>query len=759
MHDISSSRSPGPGSSLEVVGRDRLPARDQDRLPVGLLDDAPALGAQGEGFDYVRLLWSVLKHRRLIMATTIASVVLAIVVTLLMTPIYRATATLQIDRDSISIVKVEGFEPPQTGEDRSFLQTQYQLLQSRSLAEHVMNKLGLMDDERFLPKQTTGLFSTLRNLVLPAEDATSGAEAVVRRRNAIINALSAGLGVRGVSTSKIVEVSFDHRDREIAQRVADAFARTFITDNLDRKYAASSYARKFLEERLEQLKTRLEENERELRKYAEENQIIRLDNEDSLISAKLAGMNENLTKATDERIRLEAIWHEAETSNGLNLTKVQENKVIQDSRIRRDELAAQYQEKLGLFKPNFPEMLQLKARITEFDRLIQQQIQNIKDTMRKDYLAAQSREDGLRADISDLEKHLNDQRNKSIQYNILKREVDTTKTLYEGLLQRYKEIGVAGGVGTNNISLIDAPTLPESPRSPRASINLAIGVLLGLLVGIGAALAIEQLDTRFKVPDEVEAVLGIPVLGIIPKTTGAGHEEALNNSRSAIAEAYRSLRTSIQFSTARGTPKSIYITSTKAGEGKSTTALLLSAKFSQLGLSVLLVDADMRKPSLHKKMTKPNETGLANFLIGSANLVDILQKSDIEGLDVITAGPIPPNPAELLASPKAQELLANTTKIYDLVVFDGPPLLGLADSVIMSSLTEASILVVAAHDGRKNAAVSALRRLIASRARVIGAVFTKFDSTRTAYGYGGYGYGEYYAYGEEGTPKLPKSDG
>ena len=749
--------------SEEIIGLpDRVEAerslvRSPDRLPARYGETEP-LGVDETGqFDYMRLLFSVWKHRRLVVAITVAMVVLAVIVTLLMTPMYRASATLQLDRDTISVVKVEGFEPTQTGEDRAFLQTQYELLQSRSLAEHVATKLGLANDAGFLPMKATGLFSYLKTLVVsPApEELRAVAE---ERRNRVVDLLQANLTIEGIKTSRLVRVSFDHRDREVAQRVAESFAKTFIADNLDRKYSSSNYARTFLEERLQQLKVRLEENEKELRSYAEDNQIIRLDNENSLVSSKLAAMTENLSKAQDDRLRLEGIWKEAENADGFAITKVQESKTIQENRIKRDDLAAQYREKLNLFKPSFPEMVQLKARIDEFDRLIRQQIQDVKESIKRDYQSALAREDGIRGAITSLEQSLNDQRNKSIRYNILKREVDSSKTLYEGLLQRYKEIGVAGGVGTNNISLIDDAVLPERPRTPRVALNLALGLVLGFLFGVGTAIAIDHFDNRFKVPEDVEKTLGLAVLGIIPKVEGTGFDQALNDPKSAIAEAYRSLRTSIQFATSTGTPRSVYVTSTKPAEGKSTTAVVLAAKFTQLGLRVLLIDADMRKPSLHKKLVLSNEIGLSNHLVGVLTISEAVQRTGNDKLYVMTTGPLPPNPAELLASPRMVDLLSGAKQVFDLIIVDGPPLMGLADSVIAASLTEATILCVGANDARKNAAIVALRRLYASHARVIGAVFTRFDTKEVGYGYGyGYGYGNYYAYGDEATPALGSS--
>ncbi len=747
----------GLGGALEPIGPDRTPVARGREAWSPATEFAAAAPAEGGGsalrdFDVSRLLHSLYKHRRLVAVATVAGLLLALATTLMTTPSYRAQATIQIDKETITVVKVEGFQPSsEGGADREFLQTHYELLSSRTLAEHVVTNLGLIEDKTFQAAEGTGLIATVKRLFVGQSEAEI-AESARRRQNGLIKTLQDHLVIEPVRNSRLVKIGYDHPDADVAQRVADGFAKTFIADNLERKYAASGYARTFLEERLQQLKARLEENEKELGAYAQDQGIVNLDNNSTLLGGNLEAMNANLAKARDDRIKLETMWREAETSEGYALTQVQDSRTIQENRIKRDELAAQYQEKLNLFKPGFPEMVQLKARIDEFDRLIQQQIRAVKDAIFRDYRAAAAREEKLVAEMAGLEKSMLDLRNRSIRYNILKREVDTTKQLYDGLLQRYKEIGVAGGVGTNNISLIDPAVRPEKPRTPRVTLNLALGLIGGLLLGMGGALAIEYFDNRFKSPEDVEHTLGLPVLGIIPKSEGGAFDQVMADPRSPVAEAYRSLRTSIQFSTSTGTPPTIFVTSTKPAEGKSTTAAALATNFTQLGLKVLLIDGDLRKPSLHKKLSLPNEAGLSNYLVGSGSLTEIIQRSDNALMHVMTTGPLPPNPAELLASTKMVELLSLVSRVFDVVVIDGPPLMGLADAVIMSSQVSASILVVAANDGRREAAVVALRRMRAARAHVIGAVLTKFDQTQVGYGYGyGYGYGDYYAYGHDHT--------
>lgn len=727
----------------ELIEGRRAPAINSgDALAAYGEDDYPLGSSNEQSFDYMRLVFAVWKRRRLIIVTTITGVLLAAIVTLMTVPMYRATATIKIDREAVNVVKVDGFDPMQNGEERTFLQTQYELLQSRSLAEHVATDLNLMDSDRFLPRQQGGLFAYLRSLVT-TPDPVEAERAAVSRRNAIVGMLQKNLGVDGIKRSSLVSVYYDHPDREEAQRVANSFATTFISDSLERKYSSSNYARKFLEDRLQQLKIKLEENEKELRRYAEENNIVRLDDDTSTTSAQLRTMNESLARAQDERIRAETIWTEAQKANGFGLTQVQKNDTIQQNRIRRDELAAAYREKLGIYKPGFPEMVQLKARIDEFDSLIRQQVQDVKSSLERDYNSAKAREDKTAAEVSRLEAEMNDQNNKAIQYNILKRESDSTKTLYDGLLQRYKEIGVAGGVGTSYISLVDTALLPGRPITPKVPMNLAIGFALGFLIGVGAAVLLEILDDRFKSPEEVEKILGIPVLGIIPKTEDP--DVALSDNKSPVTEAYRSLRTSIQFSTTSAL-KLIYVTSTRTAEGKTMTAFALATLFSELGARVLLIDLDMRKPSLHRRLNVSNERGFSNNLVSNLPLSETVQQPEGRKFEVITTGPLPPNPAELLASSRMRDLLAEAEKMFDFVIMDGGPLMGLADSVIAARLADATVMVVAANDGRKSEALVGLRRLLSARCRVIGAAFTKFDAREIGYGYAYYG--GYYAYGE-----------
>ena len=313
--------------------------------------------------------------------------------------------------------------------------------------------------------------------------------------------------------------------------------------------------------------------------------------------------------------------------------------------------------------------------------------------------------EGLRGEVLDLQK-------RSIEYNILKREADTNRTLYDGLLQRYKEVDIAGGVGANNVFIVDKAVVPGSPSSPVMSRALMISLALGSMLGLGAAFLLERLDDTVRNADDLERVTGLTTLGIIPKNDG---DKALDaefaDPRSHISEACRSLCTSLQFSTDTGLPKTLLVTSSGPGEGKSTTAMVIGKHFATMGLKVLLVDADLRKPSMHVKLGLPNGTGLTNYLTGSASPPEIIQSSGTPNLTFIASGPLPPNAADLLGSARMLSLLSVGLEVFDLIIIDSPPVMGLADAPLLSSATAATIFVAGAGQVRTGLISNAIKRL------------------------------------------------
>ena len=339
---------------------------------------------------------------------------------------------------------------------------------------------------------------------------------------------------------------------------------------------------------------------------------------------------------------------------------------------------------------------------------------------------------------------------KGVDLSLLKRELDTNRQIYDNLLQRLKEVGVTSGVAANNISLVDEAKAPLFPFKPDMNTNAMIGLAVGLMLALGLVFLREHMDDSIKHADELEAQFGVPLLGIIPKVKKARRVEhelgllTVDDPRGSFAEAYRSMRTALQFSTSEGAPHRLMVTSSVASEGKSTTALALAINFAQMGKRVLLIDADMRNPSLHKSLELSNDRGLSNYLSGEGTRVSLIRPCSVANLKVMTAGPTPPSPVDLLMGPKLMGLLDKAQELgFEQVVIDAPPILGIADALVLGNQIQSLLFVVKAGSTRRSSIRDALRRLRTAGLLPLGLVLTRATSEHSSY----YGYEGYYGYG------------
>ena len=751
--------------------RDRLPARQDPAaqrqlaayrgggggaLSLDLLDDRRE--ADPDEIDLLAYWRILVKRRRLVAGVLAAVVAVALLLTLMTQPLYRASALMQVEKEGPPIVATQGAMPFYDGWDPEFLNTQYELLRSRALAERVANEMNLTA-ETLESLNDPGWLGRVIALLRPApkakvEDANrpQGSEALLKQATGIIQG---GLSVDPVKESRLVRLSFDSPDPAFSARVVNAVAEGFIASSLERRMGTTSYAKTYLEDQLQQTKGKLEEAERKLVEFAQQEGLVNTGSEGtSLATQNLTELNGMLAAAQSERIRAQARWRQA--SSGSLSSDMLSSSGIGALQQQRAALQGQYQQKLQTFKPDYPEMVQLKAQIDAINREIGAETGRIRAAVKAEYDAASANEGMLKGQIANLRGEALDTDSRSIQYNILKREADTNRQMYDSLLQRFKEVGAAGDVRTNNISIVDRAQ-GGFRFKPNLLKNLAMGLLAGLLLGVLLAFVLEFLDDTLKTPEDLEQKLRLAVLGVIPKLGPKQNVvEVSADPRSAFSEAYRSVRTALQFATDHGVPRSLLVTSPSPSEGKSTTALALARNFAQLGKRVLLIEGDLRNPSLHKALGVKGEFGLSNLLSGANSLAEVTLASGEERLSVILAGPLPPNPAELLSGSKFISMLTVACERYDQVIIDGPPVLGLADSPILANAVEGTLLVITSGKTRIAIAQQAQKRLVAARARIVGALLTKYDAKAAGYGQGyHYNYDGYYAYG--GKPRLTRS--
>jgi len=689
---------------------------------------------------YLRI---ALRWRWVIIGATLACLTLGLVVTLLMTPKYTAVATIEIAREAEQVTKFEGVEREVGVADQEFYQTQYGLLASRTLAERVANALNLVDDKSFFE-----MFGSPNDPAFELENSRYPAAGRAKRQRVAGEILLDNLSIDETRLSRLVDIRFTSPSPELSKRVVNAWAENFIQTNLERKVQSTAYGRDQLQRQLAEYKDRLDASQRQLVTYAATQGIINLPGqtqgapERAIIVDNLAAFNNALSEAEADRIEAEARYRLA--AKGSSTVEALSNPAINELRARRAALAAEYQRMMVRFEPAYPAAAAMQSQIEDLDRSIEREERRVIDVLDASYRQALQRESELQAKVKALKQDYLDLRRRSIQYNIYEQEVDTNQALYDGLLQRFKEIGVVGGIGVNNVSIVDLALTPQVPSSPRLLINLLISFLAGLMIGAALAFALEQLDEAIADPAEVERRLGLPLLGSVPRALDETPKEALLDRKSELFDAYLAVYTSLGFTTEHGVPRSFAVTSTRPAEGKSTTALALATTLARAGKKVILVDGDMRSPSVHHLGGVDHDRGLSNFLAGDEDINKLTFDMQDLAITAMSAGPIPPNAAELLTGNRLSLLIERLHETYDHVIIDSPPVMGLADAPLIASRVEGVIYAVESHGIRSSQVKTALSRLANANVRIFGCVLTKFDARKSYYGYGyeyGYGYG------------------
>lgn len=704
--------------------------------------------ANEETRSVITRTWQIIWRRKMVVAIVVAAALLgAIALTFLATPIYSAKATIEISRQEENIVKVDGLRPEATAIDQEFYQTQYALLESEALMDRVADKLRLASDPAFIAAYNIDPDRAAKWLLDNAA-AAKGMRALELRRQ-IREALAEHKQISPIRGSRIVDIYFSSPDPNLSAKIANAWVEAFIASNFDRKLQSTAFATNYLTDQLRALRSRLEKSERDLVDYANQNRIITLnagagaDDPQSNQSTTIADANLSALNQSYARVRAERIAAESRLRSGSSRESLS-NQTLTTLRSERAKLAADYARLLSTFEPEYPEARAQKSQLDQLDASIRTEERRIWDDLQRTYSSAASEETRLANAVKQLEQENLDERRRGIQYNIFQREVDTNRELYDGLLQRFKEIGLAAGIGPNNILIVDRALPPEEPSSPNLFNNLLIGLLLGLL-GSGAVIfVLEQFDQKIRSPQDVERATRYPVLGAIPFSD----DESMahwSDPKSALFEAYMSVQTALRLTTESGVPKSLMLTSTGPGEGKSMSCLSLARALRASGKTVLVVDADLRRPSVHTKLGMVNAEGLSEYLAGQSEWKSLLRETPVEGIDILTAGTVPPNPTELLAGHRLSDLIGEAGRVYDHVFIDSPPLLGLADAPLIAEKTSASVYVIEANNVSIHDVRDALTRLKRNAQHIVGVILTKYEPEGGLLGYSGY-YAYEYSY-------------
>ena len=696
--------------------------------------------------DLPTLMRIVYQWRYLIAGAVGLGIVAAIVVTLLMRPMYRAWVTLEANPPTFAVTDDQSHEQQEMagGDTMDFVTTQVGLLRSDSVAERAAQELNLANIPDVVPQN------------LEASKRLEAATSMIVQNLKVVPPVG----------GELIRFSYDSPSPQIAAGVANAVAESFINTAIQRRYESSAYARNFLERQIGKTRSDLERSERALVAYAQRQGIIDTSasqgqqgggDASSLQGESLVKLNAALAEATARRVAAEGAYRQS-------LTTGPTSDVTQSTLALRQQLAqleGEYQQKRTIEKPEHPEMVGLRSQIDE----LKSQIANAaaqasagrNNGLLADYRAAVSAENALRVRVAQLKGDVLNLRGRSIQYTILQREVDTNRALYDALLQRYKQIGVAGGIGIAPVSIVDRASVPSSPFRPSLLLNLLFGIGFGLIAGVGSAVGLEFVNDTIKNREDVRRKLSLPCLGVVPRTLAKdAFVEDLKNPASMISEAYSAIVAALRFSTESGMPKVLLLTSTRSGEGKSSSALALAQNFARRGKSVLLVDADLRKPAFK---TPGGQVGLSKLLTTESRVEDHVLATHYSNLSLLPSGPVPPSPPDLLSTGRIRKVVAEAGERFDLVVIDGPPTLGLADAPLLAAAAGKVLFVVESGKTKTRGAIEALNRLEATGAHIVGAILEKAGEAATSYGYGHYGYGRKYGYGYGyGKDKLKRTE-
>ena len=703
------------------------------------------------------------KHMRLIGGVFAVVVAIAMLESYSATPMYRTQARIVMqDERSAVVPNLNSAEPIYWQDPEPYFNTQYRILQSRGLARRVVRKIppppapapSTLTRALSMPRQ---VINRWRKPPTTATEAPASDETMVEL--AAIGAFLGGVQIIPVKGTRLVEIAYSAADPQYAALAANTLAREYVQQNLDLKLANTTNTIGWLGEELGKQRQKVEAAERAMAEYQEGQNAMSLDDRQNIVIARLNSLNDAVTKAKTARLHKEATYRQLGNLKGDSVDADSYPLIAQNPTILeiKQQLAQLNGEKAKMslrYGPQHPEMERISRQVESSLTRLRAETAKLLESIGNDYRAALAEEQNLSGSLEEQKRHAIDLNRKNITFSILQREAESERQVYNALLQQEKELRVVSNSRANNVQLMDDAEVPGSPYTPNHSRDWLLALVLGLALGVAVAYAVEYLDDSVKLPEDITRRLKLPLLGLIPAVAGSKPPVLTGAVPHDFGEAFRSLRTSLVFTNGSPGKRIIAVTSTQPLEGKTTTACNLAVALALGGSRVMLIDADMRRPGLHRTMGMRNEIGLSHILTGQTRLREAVQRTSENNLFVITAGRVPPNPSELLASERMFQLIANLASgPFDWVIIDTPPVLAVTDAVILAPSMSGLVFVIGAEMTRRAHAERAVQTLQHAQTNIIGAVLNRVDLNRNKYYYSRY-YGYHYQsyYSESSTP-------
>lgn len=717
----------------------------------------------------------IVKRRWMILTIVLFIVTVSLIRSLLQTPMYKTSVSMYINRINYNIVPEVVNDSTSWMGYEAFFQTEYRLLKSKTLARRVADRLNLTPGD-LLPAKARASYR-------PPSDP----KLLDSQRNGVANTLLGMVDVAPIKNTFLCEISFTTPDPKLAMILANAWADEYINFSLESQYEYTQTAEDLITGQVKGLQAEILDKEKMLQDYSLEKKVVKLDNDRSMSSHTLEDLNSALSTAVQDRITKEVHYHDVKSQSKDTLPEVVTSSIVQQMKTDRTTLERQYAEKSRLYKPDYPEMIRLKTQIDQIQTKINDSAGEIYgqalNAARSEYQEALSKETALKDQMEESKKQSIDVNRKEFSYDRLKLELDNKRQLLDSLLKKQSETGVSVQVKekkATTIRIVDRAEQPGSPYTPNIRRNLSFALMMGLIVGVGFAFVLEYLDSTLKNADDVDRHIHLPFLGIVPRYIVGDEQEnrsgskavarqefeaqnaseatdllTLYNPNSIASESFKTIRTSLLLSFPEAPPATILVTSSRPGEGKTFVATNLAVSLAQLDRKVLLIDADMRNPRVHRIWRMRNDTGLSRYLTSDVSAADVTRPSKIKGLSLITSGSKTPRPAELLSSKRLDQLLELLKGQYDHVIIDSPPVLPVADSLILSAKMQCVVFVIHGGVTPRDVVNMAKQKLAKSDAVMAGVVLNHIDLTDPYYYYSYYS-NYTYQYGHEQKALPPK---